>query len=102
MGKDNYRPLPNYLTIMPSKIEGLGLFAIKLIKKNTLIGETHITDAITKKIYRTPLGGFINHSNNPNAELKEIQRFKYLLTTKDIEPLEEVTLFYTMYNPEKE
>ena len=24
-----YRPLPDYLTIQPSKIEGLGLFAIK-------------------------------------------------------------------------
>lgn len=97
-----YRPLPNYLTIKPSNIDGLGLFAIKPIRKNTLIGITHLTDAITKQIYRTPLGGFINHSKTPNCELKEVQRFKYLITKKDIEPLEEITLFYTMYNPEEE
>lgn len=94
-----YKPLPNYLTIKPSKIDGLGLFAIKHIRKNTLIGITHLSDAVTKKIYRTPLGGFINHSKEPNCELKEVQRFKYLITKKDIEPLEEITLFYTMYDP---
>ena len=36
-----YRPLPEYLTIQPSKIEGLGLFAIKDIPAYEVIGMTH-------------------------------------------------------------
>ena len=36
------RPLPDGLTIKNSPIEGLGLFATIIIKKNTFIGVTHI------------------------------------------------------------
>ncbi len=98
----SYRPLPKYLTIKPSKIDGLGLFAVKPIRKKTLLGVTHFEDKVTKKLYRTPLGGFINHSETPNCELKEVQGFRYLLVTENIEPLEELTLFYTMYDPTQE
>ena len=63
-----YRPLPKELTIKNSSIEGLGLFAIKDIKKNSFIGLTHIRDEqFENKYIRTPLGGFYNHSNNPNV-----------------------------------
>ncbi len=62
-----YRPLPNELTIKNSAIEGLGLFATKDIKANSFIGVTHIRDEqFENKYIRTPLGGFYNHSNNPN------------------------------------
>ncbi len=62
-----YRPLPKQLTIKNSPIEGLGLYAIEDIKKNTFIGVTHIRDEqFENKYIRTPLGGFYNHSNNPN------------------------------------
>ena len=62
-----YRPLPNELTIKNSPIEGLGLFTNKDIKANTFIGVTHIRDEqFENKYIRTPLGGFYNHSNNPN------------------------------------
>ena len=94
-----YRPLPNYLTIKKSDIDGLGLFAVKFIRKNTCIGVTHLTDFINKKLYRTPLGGFINHSEEPNCKLEEIHRFKYLTTIKTIKPGEELTLKYTLYDP---
>tara|TARA_B100000686_G_scaffold201801_1_gene208727 strand:- start:922 stop:1362 length:441 start_codon:yes stop_codon:yes gene_type:complete len=63
-----YRPLPKQLTIKNSVIEGLGLFATEDIKKNSYIGVTHIRDEqFDNKYIRTPLGGFYNHSNNPNV-----------------------------------
>ena len=57
----SYRPLPNNLTIKPSQIEGLGLFATETIKKETNLGLTHllIKDDIDVLIFRTPLGGCI-------------------------------------------
>ncbi len=63
-----YRPLPNFLTIKTSPIEGLGLYATKDIKENSYIGLTHIQDNNFENGYiRTPLGGFYNHSNEPNV-----------------------------------
>ena len=62
-----YRPLPDGLTIKNSPIEGLGLYANKDIEKNIFIGVTHIRDEqFENKYIRTPLGGFYNHSNDPN------------------------------------
>ena len=63
-----YRPLPDGLTIKNSPIEGLGLFATIDIRKNTFIGVTHIRDEqFENKYIRTPVGGFYNHSNEPNV-----------------------------------
>ena len=63
-----YRPLPNGLTIKNSPIEGLGLFATREIKANSFIGVTHIRDEqFENKYIRTPVGGFYNHSNEPNV-----------------------------------
>jgi hypothetical protein len=64
-----YRPLPDGLTIKKSPIEGLGIYATKDIKANIFIGVTHIFDEKFENNYiRTPLGGFYNHSNNPNIQ----------------------------------
>jgi len=63
-----YKPLPNCLTIKKSPIEGLGLYAARDIKTNSFIGLTHIQDIDFENGYiRTPLGGFYNHSNEPNV-----------------------------------
>ena len=64
-----YRPLPDGLTIKRSPIEGLGLYATKVIKANTFIGLTHILDERFENNYlRTPLGGFYNHTDKPNVQ----------------------------------
>ena len=64
-----YKPLPECLTIKKSPIEGLGLYATKDIKTNSFLGITHILDENFENNYiRTPLGGFYNHSNNPNVK----------------------------------
>lgn len=98
----NYRPLPDSLTIMPSKIDGLGVFAVKPIKKDTNLGVVHIYCDCNAQIIRTPLGGFINHSNTPNCQLIKYDSFSYLWVNEDIDPLTELTLKYTLYNPEEE
>ena len=94
-----YRPLPEFLTIDKSNIEGLGLFAVDAIEKGVNGGITHIQDSITTKLYRTPLGGFINHSEEPNAKIVEVQRVRYLYFLRDIQDGEEITVKYSMYDP---
>lgn len=99
--KETYRPLPNFLTIKESGVDGLGLFATEEIEKNTILGVTHIRDSRFEDGYiRTPLGGFFNHSNNPNCEKffdKDIIKIK---TIKKIKPGEEILVTYKLYNPE--
>ena len=94
-----YRPLPDYLTIRESEIDNLGLFSLVGIDKGVNAGITHVLDPVTNKLYRTPLGGFINHSEEPNAKIVEVQRIRYLYFLRDIKPNEEITVKYTMYNP---
>ena len=99
-----YKPLPESLTIKASGIHDLGLFADQDIKQATNLGVTHIK--IDDIIIRTPLGGFINHSNTPNCVKVELHpngtepfRKKWnLVTTRDIKKGEEITLRYTFYN----
>ncbi len=63
-----YKPLPKQLTIKKSSIEGLGLYAEEDIKINSFIGVTHVRDEqFENKYIRTPVGGFYNHSNDPNV-----------------------------------
>ena len=52
---------------------------------------------VTDGLVRTPLGGFINHSEEPNCELIGIGKGKYLIVNKDIMPEEELTITYTLY-----
>ena len=46
---------------------------------------------------RTPLGGFYNHSDDPNIEkIQKDSRF-FIVATRDIWPGEEITCRYTFY-----
>ena len=104
-----YKPLPDSLTIKNSGIHDLGLFAKEDISRGTNLGMTHLK--IGETIFRTPLGGFINHSNTPNcdkADLRmsdeDLQGHQYfykkwnLITGQDIKKGKELTLKYTFYN----
>jgi len=93
----NYRPLPESLTIKPSSIDGLGLFATQTIPKNTDLGMIHFTYG--ELIIRTPLGGFINHSDKPNCKKLDLEDEWHLKTIKEIKKNEELTLKYTLYTP---
>lgn len=103
-----YRPLPKTLTIYQSTIEGLGLFSTEVIPANTDLGITHIyDDRFPQGLIRLPLGGFFNHSEDPNCEVQEHllgengTSFKHLrlVTIKEIAKGEELTARYTLYDP---
>ena len=104
-----YKPLPESVTIKASGIHELGLFADQDIKQGTNLGMTHLK--IGDTIFRTPLGGFINHSEEPNCDKAELRmtnedlqghqyHYKkwYFITGQDIKNGEELTLKYTFYN----
>ena len=93
----SYRPLPIEVTIQISDIEGMGLFSTCAIEEGTNLGMTHYKASEVDEIIRTPLGGFINHSEESNCELVGIGKSKYLITKKDIMPEEEITLTYKLY-----
>lgn len=96
-----YRPLPESLTIKASPIEGLGLFATQDIPKGTNLGKSHIK--VYNEMVRTPLGGFYNHSDTPNAVKKPVGNTKWNLVTKrDIKVGEEITVKYNFYKIEDE
>jgi SET domain-containing protein len=104
------------VTIKTSGVHGLGLFADQKIMQSTNLGLSHIE--LGKLILRTPLGGFVNHSNEPNCIKKsflltrqqwnhrnDLPNEKYdldfkkwnLVTIKDIKEGEELTVRYTFY-----
>ena len=94
-----YNPLPDCVTIKDSPIQGLGLFATKKIPQGTLIGKIHIWNASEPDNYtRTPLGAFGNHSDTPNCfKVKLENNNSWIGTIRDIEPDEELTWKYTLY-----
>ena len=99
--KEPYNPLPEYLAIGPSQIHGAGILAIEDIPGEVVIGISHVYDPNFQHNYiRTPLGGFINHSDKPNCELIEDENddYKKLKTIKKIEQGEELTLKYSLYD----
>jgi len=100
--KEPYTPLPEYLAIGPSNIHGAGILAKEDIPGEVVIGITHIYDPNFQHNYiRTPLGGFINHSEEPNCELIEDggdDDYKRLKTLKKIEQGKELTLKYSLYD----
>ena len=95
-----YQPLPPFLTIEQSEIHGLGLFATKCIRESTELGISHVkNEGFPDGLIRTPLGGFINHSDDPNVERIDEGEFFVLKTLRDIAINEEITLKYILYNP---
>ena len=99
--KRPYNPLPEYLAIGPSQIHGAGILAREDIPGEVVIGITHVYDPNFQHDYiRTPLGGFINHSEKPNCELidDEHEEYKHLKTLKKIKQGDELTLKYGLYS----
>ena len=97
-----YQPLPSGLTVADSGISGQGLFTTRRLVMGTTLGISHYR--IDGEYIRTPLGGFINHADEPNCQRSQI-RVKpgldkwSIMTLNDIEEGEELTLKYTLYVP---
>lgn len=90
-----YKPLPDCVTIRKSNINGLGLHCVKHIVAGTEIGMSHFYWG--EKLMRTPLGGFYNHSDDPNIEKRQKDSRFFIVATRDIWPGEEITCRYTFY-----
>ena len=102
-----YKPLPDSLIIKTSRVDGLGVFAKEVIPQATNLGMSHLQFGET--LIRTPLGGFINHNDNPNCKKVKLKftnsdkEYDYhfnkwnLITLKEIKQGEELTLTYTFY-----
>ena len=104
---ETYKPLPKSVAVRVSPIHGYGLFAIDDILYGTSLGISHIFAVGFKDNYiRTPLGGFINHSDTPNChkvESHEDSTLTYFIlqTMRDIKKGEELTVTYTIYSVKK-
>ena len=112
-----YKPLPDGLYIGLSSIEGHGVYTSRALIKGCQLGESHYriatndipsvnTEENKTIMIRTPLGGFINHSDKPNCHRSQVRLKpgfdKWIITVvEDINPGDELTLKYTMYDPRK-
>jgi len=94
-----YKPLPSGLTVKNSSIQGLGLFATIKIESG-IIGIGWIKyDHFPDGHIRTPLGGFINHSDTPNCEKLDHDSLGiiWLKAIRTISSGEELTVKYSFY-----
>ena len=90
-----YRPLPEHLTIKESTIEGLGLYSTESLTQARFLGVSHVpNDKFENGYIRTPLGGFINHSDDPNCYITTDRGDRTLHIIKPISAGEEMTVFY--------
>ena len=68
---------------------------MKGIASNKAIGISH--HHLWEEVVRTPLGGFINHSEKPNCYLDRVVSVSWLCALRPIKKDEELTLKYEMY-----
>lgn len=79
----------------------MGLFTTQPFPINHVFGICHVLDDRFENNYiRTPLGGFFNHSDNPNCEAYIDGQFIKLKTIKPLSNGEEITAFYWLYDME--
>jgi SET domain-containing protein len=100
MSSRPYLALPDGLVVHKSKIHGHGIFTTKSLPANHDFGITHVADTRFQHGYiRTPLGGFVNHSETPNCEFILHKDTIIFRTLRKIEKGEELTARYFWYKP---
>tara|TARA_B100000287_G_scaffold182068_1_gene172156 strand:- start:188 stop:556 length:369 start_codon:yes stop_codon:yes gene_type:complete len=101
--KTEWKPLPDFLTISESQIDGLGLFTLKDLDKGVDLGISHIYNKKFQDGYiRLSLGAFINHHEMPNCKAvvskidSELGNLKHIriITINKIKKGEELTIKY--------
>ena len=101
--KTEWKPLPDFLTISESQIDGLGLFTLKDLDKGVDLGISHIYNSKFQDGYiRLSLGAFINHHEMPNCKAiiseidSELGNLKHIriFTINKIKKGEELTIKY--------
>ena len=78
-----YQALPSRLHIKDSPVAGQGIFAKEDIPPGFVLGMSHLV--VDEIIYRTPLGGFLNHSEEPNwfLRIRSVQRSEHIFMEND-------------------
>ena len=89
-----YRALPPELHVKDSPVAGQGLFAKEDIDAMMYLGISHVV--VDEDIMRTPLGGFVNHSEDPNCFILTNLHDRQLYTIKPIKEGQELTVYYTI------
>ena len=94
--ESTYRPLPKGVTILNSLIDGLGLHANTDLLAGSVLGETHVLvhNRDRHEWVRTPLGGFINHSDDPNSYIATDKGDRILHVIRPVKAGEEITVYY--------
>lgn len=93
-----YSPFEHDLDILPSEIQGKGLFTKETLDENTYLGISHVKGDIKifkQGLIRTPLIGHVNHSIDNNCNVVEDGDYFYLITNRFIDIGEELTTDYT-------
>ena len=94
-----YQALPSCLQVKHSSVAGQGIFATEDIPDTIYLGISHIV--VDGNIMRTPLGGFVNHSDEPNCvkgyEDQGWGKIYHMTTIRPIKKGEELFLKYTFY-----
>ena len=91
-----YKALPNWIHVKDSRVAGQGLFAKDDVPEDVYLGVSHVL--VYDDIIRTPLGGFINHSEDPNCVKWREGDVYHMKTIKPIKKGEELFLKYTFYS----
>lgn len=82
-------PYSERLALKPSPIHGLGIYALESFNKGAHIGPARIDGK------RTPLGRYVNHSSNPNAQMTVLDNGDVaVVASRPIYKGEEVTTDY--------
>lgn len=98
--ENSYRPLPSNLTLKDTDKHGFGIFATEDIKAGVFLGITHVW--FREEWIRTPIGGFINHSEEPNCFINTQpgrpgrDPARELYSIKPISQGDELTVYYTL------
>ena len=71
-----------------------GLFAIEDLEENHVFTFYPSHVIVDKELIRTPLGGFLNHSEQANAFLIKVDHKYFIKTCRSINKEEEITVNY--------
>ena len=104
MNDGPYRPLPRGVALAPSEIHGVGVVATRDWKGQHFIGVGWVEHpSFQDGLIRTALGGFMNHSDEPNCERRRDSNrgIWRLWTLREIAKGEELTIRYKINRPEE-
>ena len=92
----SYKPLPDVVTIKDSFMVWVCLVP-DIFQRVCLLGKIYFDH--NGRTERTPLGGFGNHSDEPNCTKILMEDGSWWITTnQDVKSGDELTWAYTMYN----